>query len=96
MSIAPNEIFRLVLAFGLAPVAWALARELKFPSATWPFAVMYAAVAISYAMTVVEGLAAPATFALLQHSFTAVGAVAFAMAARAVYMEVRRQKGPGS
>jgi hypothetical protein len=92
MSIEPNEIFRLAMALGLAPVVYVLARRLRFPAARWPFGIMYGSFAVGYAMTVFEDFAVPQTFNLLQHVCSAVGAIAFAVAARAVYLEVQRQK----
>ncbi len=93
MTLEPNEIFRLAMALGLAPLVYALARSLRFPGARLPFAIMYGAFAMGYAMTVLEDVAAHDAFDLGQHACSAVGAVAFAFAARAVLLEVRRQRG---
>jgi hypothetical protein len=43
-----------------------------------------------YAMTVLEDITAPELFNLLQHVCSAVGAIAFVVAARAVYVEMTR------
>jgi hypothetical protein len=57
---------------------------------------MYGAFAIGYAMTVLEDVGAGEIFNLLQHACSAVGAIAFALAARAVLIEVARQRRAGS
>jgi hypothetical protein len=98
VDVEPNEIFRLVVAVGLAPLVFGLARRLRLPSARWPFLFMYLAVAFSYLATVMEEVFAPQVFALqvfdvLQHALTAIGAIAFALAARAVRAEVVKARG---
>jgi hypothetical protein len=95
-TIEPNELFRLAMALGLAPLVYALAKGLRFPGARWPLGIMYGAFAVGYAMTVLEDIMARATFNLLQHGCSAVGAIAFALAARAVYVEVAKQKAGSS
>jgi hypothetical protein len=92
-ALEPNELFRLVMALGLAPLVYGLAKGLRFPGARWPFGIMFGSFAVGYAMTVFEDIAAPATFNVLQHACSAVGAVAFAFAARAVFLEVRKSRG---
>jgi hypothetical protein len=95
-GLEPSEVFRLVMALGLAPLVYALARRLRFPGARWPFGIMYGSFAMGYAMTVIEDFTAPELFNLLQHVCSAVGAVAFAVAARAVCAELARRKGAES
>jgi hypothetical protein len=95
-ALEPNEVFRLAMALGLAPLVYALARRLRFPGARWYFGIMYAAFAIGYAMTVLEDLGSRELFNLAQHGCSAIGAIAFAMAARAVYAEVAKHDGPAS
>jgi hypothetical protein len=93
-ALEPNEVFRLAMALGLAPLVYALARRLRFPGTRWYFGIMYAAFAIGYAMTVLEDLGSREFFNLAQHACSAIGAVAFAMAARSVYVDVTRHRGP--
>lgn len=92
MQFEPNEFFRLAMALGLAPVVYVLARRLRLPSARWPFGVMYGAFTIGYLMTVLEDFAAPDLFNALQHACSMVGAVAFALCARAVHHEFVRAR----
>jgi hypothetical protein len=89
-ALEPNELFRLAMALGLAPLVYGLARQLRFPGARWPFGIMYGSFTAGYAMTVFEGFAARDIFDLLQHACSAVGAIAFLLAARAVYVEMTR------
>jgi hypothetical protein len=89
-TLEPNELFRLALALGLAPLVYGLARQLRFPGARWPFGIMYGSFTVGYAMTVLEDAMAPEFFNLLQHVCSAVGAIAFVVAARAVYVEMTR------
>lgn len=89
-ALEPNEVFRLAMALGLAPLVYGLARQLVFPGARWPFGIMYGAFAVGYAMTVLEDLAAPGLFNVFQHACSTVGAIAFLMAARAVYVEMMK------
>jgi hypothetical protein len=93
VDVEPNEIFRLVVAVGLAPLVFGLARRLRLPSARWPFLFMYLAVAFSYLATVMEEVFAPQVFDVLQHALAAIGAIAFALAARAVRAEVVKARG---
>jgi hypothetical protein len=89
----PNEFLRLALAIGLAPIVYGLVRSLRFPTARRPFGVMYGAFTGGYALTVLEDFAASDVFNLGHHLCSAVGAIAFAFAAHAVFLEVRRQGG---
>jgi hypothetical protein len=89
-ALEPNEVFRLAMALGLAPLVYGLATRLRFPGARWPFGIMYGAFAVGYAMTVLEDVGSRDLFNLLQHGCSAIGAVAFALAARAVFVEVVR------
>jgi hypothetical protein len=95
-ALEPNEVFRLAMALGLAPLVYGLARQLRFPGARWPFGIMYGSFAMGYAMTVFEDLTAPGLFNLLQHACATVGAIAFLVAARAVFIEMTRSTEGGS
>ena len=83
------------MAVALAPLVYALARRLRFPGARWPFGIMYGSFAVGYAMSVVEDVGARAVFNLVQHLCSAVGALAFAWAARAVFVEVAKHRAAG-
>jgi hypothetical protein len=93
VAMEPNEIFRFAVAVGLAPLVFALARKLRVTAARWPFFIMYSAVATGYLMTVMEEVFAPEVFNVFQHAFSAVGAIAFVVAARAFHQEVTRSRG---
>jgi hypothetical protein len=91
--VEPNEIFRFGVAVALTPLIAVLARRLRLSSARWWFFVMYSAIATSYLMTIIGSVVAPDVFNLLEHASSAVGAIAFALAARAFRMDVARTRG---
>jgi ABC-type Na+ efflux pump permease subunit len=91
--LEPNEIFRFALAVGLAPLVGVLARKLRLSSARWPFFAMYSAIATSYLMTILGSVFAPDLFNLLEHASSAVGAIAFILAARAFRKDVAKARG---
>jgi ABC-type Na+ efflux pump permease subunit len=91
--LEPNEIFRFAVAVGLAPLVAVLARKLRLSSARWPFFAMYSAIATSYLMTILGSVFAPDLFNLLEHASSAVGAIAFALAARAFRRDVAKTRG---
>jgi hypothetical protein len=95
-ALEPNEVFRLAMALGLAPLVYGLARRLRFPGTRWYFGIMYAAFTVGYAMTVLEDLGSRDLFNLVQHGCSAIGAVAFALAAHSVYVEVAKHRGSTS
>jgi hypothetical protein len=92
VPMEPSEVFKFALAVGLAPLVFTLARRLRLSSARWPFLVMYVAIASGYLMTVLGAVLAPGLFNLLEHAFSAVGAIAFALAARAFRRDVARMR----
>jgi ABC-type Na+ efflux pump permease subunit len=91
--LEPNEILRFAVAVGLAPLVAVLARKLRLSSARWPFFAMYSAIATSYLMTILGSAFAPDLFNLLEHASSAVGAIAFALAARAFRRDVAKTRG---
>jgi ABC-type Na+ efflux pump permease subunit len=91
--LEPNEIFRFAVAVGLAPLVAVLARKLRLSSARWPFFAMYSAIATSYLMTILGSVFAPDLFNLLEHASSAVGAIAFTLAALAFRRDVAKTRG---
>jgi hypothetical protein len=89
-----NEVFRLVLAIGLGAVIFAMAPGIRIPHVKSPFAVGYAAIVISYTLTILEDLGPNWGFLHVpQHTLYIIAGVAFTFAAwqaRSYALEAKR------
>jgi hypothetical protein len=90
--VDPNDILRFVLALGLAPVAYALGRQLRFPSARVPFVVVYACVVVAQAASMLQPVVTQIDLGLVWHAALAVAAVAAAATAWRMREDVLRME----
>jgi hypothetical protein len=88
--VDPTDIFRLILAVGVAPVVWRLGRGLRLPGVRHPFALMYVTITLAYAATILEKSFWREAFNMAQHGLSAVAGLAFCWAAYVVLREARR------
>lgn len=81
MEFESAEVFRLALALALLPGLLFFIRRIRVVPGRAAWMTCLGAIYASYAFTIMEGVAAPGLFNMLQHAMYAVAAVAAAAGA---------------
>ena len=90
VDVEPNEVFLLLMAFGLAPVIVSIGYRVRFVQARLGLGIAYASVIAAYIFSIIDESTQLDVFHLLQHACYAIAGIALLFSALATRRYVTR------